>query len=97
MDFEEFLESATSGGRAPADASVALRAMWHAKRGEWDRAHGLAQEAGSLDGDWVHAHLHRVEGDLANAGYWYRRCGKRDPGNPLEAEWDDIVKELLAR
>ena len=73
-------------------------ALWHAARGEWDTAHGIAQQReGEKPYDWVHAHLHRVEGDLGNAGYWYRRAGKSMPSVALDAEREAIVTALLAQ
>jgi hypothetical protein len=75
-----------------------LRALWHAARGEWDRAHEIVQaHEGEPAHDWVHAHLHRVEGDLGNAGYWYRRAGRAPARGDLVAEREVIVAELLAR
>ena len=59
----------------PADPP-ALAALWHAHRGDWDRAHVLVQDAQGADAAWVHAHLHRLEGDEGNAGYWYHRAGR---------------------
>lgn len=79
--------------------SIALQALCEDRRGDWDRAHTLSQEAHNRDGDWVHAYLHRKEGDIGNAGYWYARAG-RDPQGAdvsLESEWDAIATELLAR
>jgi hypothetical protein len=61
----------------------------------WDRAHRLVQDEGTSDAAWVHAYLHRVEGDLSNAAYWYRRAGKAVATGSLEAEWGDIVSGLL--
>ncbi len=82
----------------PADADLALQAIWWAGKGEWDRAHGCAQQReGNADCDLVHAHLHRVEGDLANAGYWYRRAGAAVAHGPLDAEWTAIAARLLSR
>lgn len=80
-----------------AGLSVALQALWHDHRGNWEEAHRLAQEAGGVSGDWVHAYLHRKEGDLGNAGYWYRRAGKAlpDPSVTLEKEWEAIARALL--
>ena len=74
----------------------ALRALWHEARGDWNAAHGLAQAEDDSAGAWVHAYLHRVEGDLGNAGYWYRRAGRTMPGVPVREEWAAIVGELLA-
>jgi hypothetical protein len=79
----------------PGGLSLALQAMWHQARGDWDRAHRLAQAQHDDAGAWVHAHLHRVEGDDANAGYWYRRAGRPPSQAPLEREWEEIVTALL--
>ena len=72
-----------------------LRALWHDAHGEWDAAHHLAQDIDAADGAWVHAYLHRKEGDLGNAGYWYRRAGKPPATGSLEAEWRQIAAALL--
>ena len=75
MTFETF--KATLGDPAPpVGLSPVVQALWHEAKGDWNEAHRLAQSQDDADGAWVHAYLHRVEGDLANAGYWYRRAGK---------------------
>jgi hypothetical protein len=79
----------------PQDISAPLTALWWAAKGDWDKAHSLAQDDASTDASWVHAYLHRVEGDLGNASYWYRRAGKPVAGDPIEAEWERIVAALL--
>lgn len=80
----------------PPDLPTAVLALWHAARGEWDTAHAIAQaQEGDPAHDWVHAHLHRVEGDLGNAGYWYRRAGKPVGKGDLAVERQAIVAELL--
>ncbi len=79
----------------PEAAGKALGALWYDARGQWDRAHELAQQAPDPDGAWVHAYLHRVEGDESNAGYWYRRAGKPHSKASLAAEWDEIAAALL--
>ena len=108
MDAKAFRAAATGGTEAgtgagaapeakpPEGLSPALRALWHLARDEWDAAHGAARSDGSRDGAWVHAHLHRVEGDLANAGYWYRRAERPPADSPLDAEWEEIATVLLA-
>jgi hypothetical protein len=73
----------------------ALRALWYAGRGEWDQAHEIAQSEDSHDAAWIHAYLHRTEGDLNNANYWYRRAGRPAQTGDLHAEWEAIVMELL--
>lgn len=74
-----------------------LKAMWLAERGHWDAAHTLAQEDDTETGAWVHAYLHRVEGDPDNAGYWYGRAGRRRCDSALEAEWNEIVDFLIGQ
>ena len=83
----------------PAELSGALQALWHDGRGNWDGAHDCAQEDKSRAGSWVHAYLHRKEGDEGNAGYWYARAGRPMPakGVTLETEWAAIARELLPR
>jgi hypothetical protein len=66
-----------------------------AAHGDWDRAHGAAQAGEDAASAWVHAYLHRVEGDLANADYWYRRAGRQRPVTELQAEWVAIAAALL--
>jgi hypothetical protein len=81
----------------PAGASPALAALWHAARGEWDRAHEVVQgHEGVAACDWVHAHLHRVEGDTANAGYWYRRAGRTPSRDAFEKEREAMIEAIAA-
>jgi hypothetical protein len=90
-----FARSLTDGA-PPADLSPPLAALWWAAKGDWDRAHGVVQDDAGRDAAWVHAYLHRVEGDLDNAGYWYRRARREMASGPLAEEWDAIVAVLLA-
>ena len=69
--------------------------MWHDARGDWTAAHETAQEIKDADGSWIHAYLHRKEGDLGNAGYWYRQAKRRPADGDLDAEWQALVKALL--
>jgi len=81
-----------------ADAGAlngALLALWWDARGDWAKAHEVAQEIETADGAWVHAYLHRKEGDVGNASYWYRRAGRPVPAGDLRAEWEAIVEALL--
>jgi hypothetical protein len=80
----------------PAGLSPALEALWHDARGDFDRAHQLAQSDEGGRGDWVHAYLHRKDGDSGNAAYWYRRAGRPFCREALDAEWAAIAQELLA-
>jgi hypothetical protein len=78
----------------PASLDAPRAALWWAAHGEWDRAHEVAQAANSRDADWVHAYLHRVEGDLPNARYWYDRAGRPIETGPLTEEWRAIAAAL---
>lgn len=99
MSFEDLQQSIARDAAPPRDLRPALRALWHDARGDWDRAHDCAQEDSGRDGSWVHAYLHRKEGDLGNAGYWYARAGRAAPahGTSLEAEWTELARELVGR
>jgi hypothetical protein len=72
-------------------------ALWWDARGDWDKAHESAQDVAGPDGAWVHAYLHRKEGDEGNAAYWYRRAGCPVAKGDFQQEWEQIVRELLAR
>jgi hypothetical protein len=88
--------SCGSTARRPRDAlPPPLLALWHAARGSWDTAHGLVAEASDPAAMWAHAHLHRVEGDLANAGDWYRRAGRPVATDDLTTERRAIMAALL--
>lgn len=80
---------------APEGLSPALRAMWEDAKGNWNDAHTIAQEIEDETGSWIHAYLHRKEGDLGNAGYWYRRAKQPTAQDTLEEEWTRIVSRLL--
>jgi hypothetical protein len=77
--------------------SGALLALWWDARGDWNRAHEIAQDVAGVDGAWVHAYLHRKEGDVENAGYWYRRAGRDVATGDSHLEWEGIVQEMLGR
>jgi hypothetical protein len=93
MTIDEFRD--TLSHSEPPVIAPALRAMWHAAKGNWDEAHRIAQDINDRSGAWVHAHLHRVEGDLGNARYWYRQAAESEATDRVEAEWARIVTELL--
>jgi hypothetical protein len=83
-----------AGEAPPAGLSAALAALWWDAKGEWDRAHECAQDAPGTEGSAVHAYLHRKEGDLSNARYWYVRAGRPEATGTLNAEWEALVREL---
>ncbi len=94
MTVEEF-EQSTAGTTPPDDLTPALTALWHDARGDWNGAHAVAQDIDDETGAWVHAYLHRKEGDEGNAAYWYRWAGRRPASGDLTAEWRQIVRALL--
>jgi hypothetical protein len=94
MTITEFTSSVSAS--APASGlSPPLAALWWAAKGDWGRAHAIVQDEAGVDAAWVHAYLHRVEGDPGNAAYWYRRAGKRVASGSLEAEWEQIASAFL--
>jgi hypothetical protein len=94
MSVDELLEIARDGGPT-ADLTPLLRALCLEARGDWDQAHQIAQAESGRDAAWVHAYLHRKEGDVGNAAYWYRRAGRPEGGGGFDAEWRSIAGVLL--
>ena len=94
MDLATFRASLAAGSPPPG-LGRALEALWFDAKGEWDRAHELAQTEEGGAGDWVHAYLHRRQGDAGNAAYWYRRAGKPASRTSLDEEWAAIAAALL--
>lgn len=92
-EFDTSLEQSTP----PAGLSTPLQALWWEKKGDWTRAHDLVNELETPDAMAVHAHLHRREGDLSNADYWYRRASRAHFRDKLEEEWQALVEALLTR
>jgi hypothetical protein len=95
MDFAAF-KTSLNRASPPAELSSALQGLWWDAKGDWDKAHDCAKADEGGIGDWVHAYLHRKEGDKDNAGYWYRRVDKPFCDKPLLEEWADIAQSLLA-
>jgi hypothetical protein len=94
MKLSEF-ESSLDEKAPPPSLHLALQALWWDAKGDWKTAHECAQaDEGDPSCDWVHAYLHRKEGDASNAAYWYRRVGKPVPHTPLPDEWRAIVTVL---
>jgi hypothetical protein len=94
MTFAEF-KASVSKETLPRDLAPPLQALWWAAKGDWDAAHKIVMNEESKDAAWVHAYLHRVEGDLPNAGYWYRTAAKPVASGTLEAEWAAIAAALI--
>ena len=97
MKKPSFIESLETDSEPPESLGTELQSLWWIKKGNWEQAHDLAQDAGTRNGDWIHAHLHRVEGDLGNASYWYRCAEKPQPKLNLKDEWEEIVRELIGQ
>jgi hypothetical protein len=98
MTADELRRSAAPpGGTQPPGLSGALLALWHDAGGDWHKAHEAAQADTSPAGSWVHAYLHRKEGDPGNAAYWYGRAGRPVSSLPLDREWESIAAGLLPK
>ncbi len=95
MTFNDFLESLNQ--KKPPEVSDHLKALWYDRKDHWHEAHRIAQEIYDRYGSWIHAYLHREEGDRWNAGYWYDRAGKNMPDYSIREEWEFLVKYFLNR
>ncbi len=95
MQLDEF-KASLSLDQPPPALSAALKALWWDAREQWEKAHAFAQADEDADAAWVHAYLHRKEGDRDNAVYWYRRAGRPEETANLDAEWLSIVEILLS-
>ena len=96
MTLDQFRRTLTDPA-PPQGLTAPLRALWFDGQGDWNQAHSVAQDVEDATGAWVHAYLHRKEGDLQNAEYWYRRAGKPVATGALDDEWAAIVTLLLSR
>jgi hypothetical protein len=96
MTIDEFQKSLTAT-KPPDGLSEALIGLWWDAKENWEKAHSHAQDDQGVDGAWVHAYLHRKEGDRGNAGYWYRRAGKTFCESSLSEEWLSISADLLSK
>ena len=94
MDIEALRGSLTLS-EPPHSISLAAQALWWDAKGDWPRAHQCVQEQDDETGAWVHAYLHRKEGDAENAGYWYRRAGKPAAATSLDDEWEAIARVVI--
>jgi len=96
MTADDLAKSAETDNTPPPDLSKAQLALWLAKAGQWDKSHDLTNDIPPPHGAWIHAYLHREEGDLGNASYWYHRAGKEMPAQSvaLDTEWREIASTL---
>jgi hypothetical protein len=90
------LRNSLRNDEPPEYLSLALAGLWWDAKGDWTRAHESAQQDEGPSGTWVHAYLHRKEGDNSNAEYWYRRANKIPSRASLEQEWTEIAEALLS-
>lgn len=93
MNYEHF-NASLSSKTPPEELSVYLKALWYDAKNDWHASHEIAQDISDKNGSWIHAYLHRKEGDLSNAGYWYRKAGKPMPSYSLDQELEEMVKAL---
>ena len=94
MKYQDFLQT-LGGTNPPKDWPLSLQSLWFDAKGDWEASHNIAQDLHTAMGSWIHAYLHRWEGDEWNASYWYRRAGKAKPSYSLVEEWNVIVQALL--
>ena len=94
MTLHDFKQS-LSEDVPPKNLSIYLQALWYDAKSDWEKAHVLIQDVNDENAAWIHAYLHRKEGDIGNAGYWYRRAGKNRPDFSLKDEWEQISNALL--
>lgn len=94
MTYEQFRET-LSLKDPPDNISPYLKALWFDATEDWEKAHTIVQDTEDNTASWIHAYLHRKEGDTGNADYWYRRAGRKRPATTLQEEWKDIVMTLL--
>lgn len=94
MTFEQYKESLSSAS-VPSTVSDYLKTLWYDAKGDWEKAHNIIQDIEDKNAAWIHAYLHRKEGDTWNADYWYNRAGRKRPSFSLEEEWEQIVKYLI--
>lgn len=96
MADKDHFKNTTISGQMPEELSIPLQALWHDGKGDWKTAHDLIDHLDDRVAAHVHAYLHRKEGDLWNAGYWYKRAGKPAPDQSLEEEWEELVQLYLS-
>jgi hypothetical protein len=96
MDYKEFVGSLSSS-QPPPGLPETLQALWYDGKGNWERSHEIAQDIHDKNGSWIHAYLHRKEGDLSNARYWYAMAGKKETNKTLQEEWEELSKAFLGQ
>lgn len=97
MTLDEFTQLTEKQEKCPESVPKVLQALWYDKKGDWDKAHQILGNASDAESAWVHAYLHRKEGDFSNARYWYRRSGRPESKENLNHEWEQIARDLLGK
>ena len=93
-NIEEFKQS-LSLSQPPAELNVYLTSLWYDGKGDWDKSHEVIQDVPDKTASWIHAYLHRKEGDIWNADYWYSKAGRSRPSASLQNEWESLVSFCL--
>jgi hypothetical protein len=96
MTLDELISHIEINEAPEPSMSPTVASLWWDRKGDWDRAHAIAQTIPTVQGSAVHAYLHREEGVLWNADYWYRRAGRQRPTVSLADEWTALAQEMLA-
>ncbi len=97
MTFDNFLESLETNAEPPGEVSAELKALWLAKKGQWEESHNIAQDIMTSMGSRIHGLLHTIEGDLGNAGYWYSKAGVPAISlSGIDDEWRSLVEGLIS-
>ena len=94
MTLQAFKESVATGN-IPNDETVYVQSLWYDASGDWHKAHELIQDLTDKNAAWLHAYLHRKEGDAFNADYWYSRSGRKRPAISLNEEWEQLALAFL--
>jgi len=94
MNFDEFRQTVSSS-EPPGKISIYLLSLWYDAKDDWEKAHTIIQDMNDTTAAWIHAYLHRKEGDIGNADYWYHRANKKRPAITLPEEWEIVVRSLL--
>jgi hypothetical protein len=96
MTLSDFRDS-LKNQNPPAGLSPLLKSLWFDGKGDWETAHDIAQEIHNDNGSWIHAYLHRKEGDSGNASYWYHMANRPFPTSTLDEEWEQLVEKFLVK
>ena len=96
MTYDEFILT-IENNEEPTNQPLYIQALWYDAKGNWQHAHSLIDSLDDKNSCWVHAYLHRKEGDISNANYWYGRAQKQRPPNSLQEEWNTIAMSLLLK